>query len=128
MKTDRSGRYSALYRPYHYIGMELGISAASAVLRHEATGASSDFIADVASYAKKDLQPGDTLDGEGGYTVFGKLMRASESLEEKRLPLGLSGQAKVLRAVKKGAPLTYGDVELDTTGLAYTLRKELESL
>ena len=126
MKTDQSGQYSALYRPYHYIGMELGISVASAALRREATGVSSDLIADVASYAKKDLHPGDVLDGEGGFTVFGKLMRAQDSLDKKCLPLGLTGGAKVIRPVKKGTPLSYDDVELDTTSMAYRLRKELE--
>ena len=126
MKTDQSGKYSALYRPYHYIGLELGISVASAALRGEATGVSRSFIADVASYAKKDLQPGEILDGEGGYTVFGKLMPAADSLKGRRLPLGLTGGAKMKGAVKKGAPLSYEDVDLDTESLAYKLRKELE--
>ena len=127
MKTDRSGKYSALYRPYHYIGLELGISAASAVLRHEPTGSSSSFVADVAACAKKDLQPGDILDGEGGYTVFGKLMRAEESLDKNILPLGLTGNARVVKPVTKDTPLTYDSVEVDTSGIAYRLRKELET-
>ncbi len=127
MKTDKSGKYSALYRPYHYIGMELGISAASAVLRHEPTGRSSAFVADVAAHAKKNLQPGDRLDGEGGFTVFGKLMRSEESIEKNTLPLGLTGQARIVKPVAKGLPLTYDCVELDTSSLAYGLRKELEA-
>ena len=127
MKTDASGKYSALYRPYHYIGLELGISAASAVLREEATGCAQQFLADVASIAKKDLNPGDVLDGEGGYTVFGKLKRAEESVSENVLPLGLTGRARVIKSVKKGELLTYDHVELNTKSLAYSLRKELET-
>lgn len=127
MKTDKSGKYSALYRPYHYIGMELGISVASAVLRQEPTGRSRAFVADVAAHAKKDLQPGDRLDGEGGFTVFGKLMRAGESIDKKVLPLGLTGRAKVVKPVAKGSPLSYDCVELDTTSIVYRLRKELEA-
>ncbi len=127
MKTDKSGKYSALYRPYHYIGLELGISVASAVLLGEPTGGSSNFVADVAAHAKKDLQPGDILDGEGGFTVFGKLTRAEASIEKNFLPLGLTGKARVVKPVKKGAPLTYDCVALDTSSLAYSLRKELES-
>lgn len=126
MKTDQSGQYSALYRPYHYIGLELGISVASAVLRQEPTGRSNAFVADVAAHAKKDLQPGDLLDGEGGFTVFGKLMRAEESINKKMLPLGLTGQARVVKPVAKGGPLSYNCVELDTSTMAYTLRKEME--
>ncbi|MEE4165997.1 MAG: Gfo/Idh/MocA family oxidoreductase [Desulfocapsaceae bacterium] len=127
MKTDKSGKYSALYRPYHYIGLELGVSVASAVLYNEPTGQSSSFVADVGAHAKKDLQPGDILDGEGGFTVFGKLMRAEESVKKNILPLGLTGQARVVKPVPKGSPLTYDSVELDSSGVAYRLRKELEA-
>ncbi len=127
MKTDASGIYSALYRPYHYIGLELGISAVNAVLRNEPTGSSAEFLADVGAFAKKDLQPGETLDGEGGYTVFGKLLRAADSLTGNNLPLGLTGKARVIKPVAQNAPLTYDCVELDTSSTAYQLRKELEA-
>ena len=127
MKTDASGLYSALYRPYHYIGLELGISAVNAVLRSEPTGCSRHYLADVGAFAKKDLRPGDQLDGEGGYTVFGKLMSAEKSLSGSILPLGLTGQARVVKPVAKNAALTYDCVELDTSKTAYRLRKELES-
>jgi predicted homoserine dehydrogenase-like protein len=127
MKTDASGLYSALYRPYHYIGLELGISAVNAVLRSEPTGCSRHYLADVGAFAKKDLRPGDQLDGEGGYTVFGKLMSAEKSLSGSILPLGLTGQARVVKPVAKDAALTYDCVELDTSKTAYRLRKELES-
>jgi predicted homoserine dehydrogenase-like protein len=126
MRTDDSGQYSALYRPYHLIGLELGISVASAALRGEATGASKAFLADVASVAKKDLKPGDVLDGEGGYTAYGRLAGAQESLESAYLPLGLSGAARVVRPVAKGTALTYADVELDEDQFSYSLRKTME--
>ena len=127
MKTDSTGRYSALYRPYHYIGLELGISVASAALRNEPTGTSLDFVADVTATAKRDLQPGDMLDGEGGYTIFGKLIGAEESLARGCLPLGLSGGAKVTRPVAKGEHLTYADVSPYPTGAAYDLRRQMET-
>ena len=127
MKTDSTGKYSALYRPYHYIGLELGISVASAALRGEPTGSSLSFMADVAATAKKDLRPGEVLDGEGGYTVFGKLVRAEDSLKNGFLPLGLTGGAKMTRPVVKGQSLAYADVELDQSTLAYQLRKEVET-
>ncbi len=127
MKTDSSGLYSALYRPYHYIGLELGISAVNAALRKEPTGTSRQFLADVGAFAKKDLRPGEQLDGEGGYTVFGKLMSAERSVKDAVLRLGLSGKAKVSRPVAKDMPLTYDCVELDRTTAVYQLRKALES-
>jgi len=87
---DASGEYGAVYRPFHLIGLELGVSVASVVLRGEATGSAESFVADVASVAKKGLNPGENLDGEGGHTVFGRLVRADESVTNNYLPLGLS--------------------------------------
>ena len=124
LKTDKTGRFAALYRPYHFIGLELGISVASAALRNEPTGSSKTFNADVAAVAKKKLKPGEVLDGEGGYTVFGRLVRAGDSL--KHLPLGLTGSARVYRPVAKDALLRYRDVELNESLQSYKLRKSME--
>jgi predicted homoserine dehydrogenase-like protein len=124
--TDATGEYSALYRPYHLIGLELGISVASAALRNEATGSSKEFIADVAAVAKRDLKAGQVLDGEGGFTVFGRLVQAEDSLQNAYLPMGLTGNARLTRPVAKDAILTYADVELDENLLSFTLRKSME--
>ena len=125
--TDSTGEYSALYRPYHLIGLELGISVASVILRGEPTGSSQSFVADVAAVAKKKLLPGDILDGEGGYTVYGCLVRAEDSLAGKYLPIGLSGKARVNRLIQKDAVLTYDDVEIDENTFSYKLRKMVET-
>ena len=124
--TDSSGEYAALSRPFHLIGFELGVSVASAALRAEATGSTDLFIADVASVAKKDLKSGDILDGEGGYTVYGRLVQADESVRNKYLPMGLSREAKVVRSVAKDSILTYDDVELDDRQFSYKIRKMIE--
>ena len=126
LRTDTSGEYAALYRPYHLIGLELGISVASVVLRGEPTGSSIEFNADVAAVAKKDLNIGDVLDGEGGFTVFGRLTRAKDSLKGSYLPIGLTGGARMIRPVTKGNILTNHDVELDQSAFAYTLRHSME--
>jgi len=123
---DGSGEYGAVYRPFHLIGMELAVSVASAVLRGEATGSAEGFMADVASVAKRDLKPGEVLDGEGGYTVFGRLIRADESLSKRYLPMGLSRGAKMIEPVAKDSLVTYSDVEMDENTLAFRLRKTLE--
>ena len=125
--TDETGRYASLYRPYHMIGLELNVSIANAVLRGEATGSPIGFHADVVTTAKKDLVPGDVLDGEGGYTAFGKLAPAARSLALGALPLGLSLYAKVVRPVAKGSTVTWDDVQVDESMLAYRVRKELEA-
>ena len=126
LHTDSSGEYVALSRPFHLIGFELGISVASVALRTEATGSADLFVADVASAAKKDLKSGDILDGEGGYTVYGRLVQAEESLRNKYLPMGLSREAKVVRSVAKDSILTYDDIELDDRQFSYKIRKMME--
>ena len=107
------------------IGMELGVSVASALLRGEATGAPNNFVGDVVCTAKKDLQPGDTLDGEGGYAVRGSLATATQSLKLGALPLGLAHGARVRRPVAANAIVGWDDVGLDDNP-AVRLRWELE--
>ncbi|MBN1104703.1 MAG: flagellar biosynthesis protein FlgA [Deltaproteobacteria bacterium] len=126
MKTDKIGAYTALYRPYHFIGLELNVSIASVALRREPTGTSRYFMGDVAATAKKDLYPGEVLDGEGGFTVFGTLLPSAESLSRGVLPIGLSSRARIVRPVAKGEILSYSDAEADASTVAYRLRKEME--
>jgi predicted homoserine dehydrogenase-like protein len=125
--TDDSGRYFTLYKRWHLIGLEVGMSVASVALRGEPTGVAQGWNADVVATAKRDLQPGDVLDGEGGYTVWGKLLPAARSREIGGLPLGLAHDVKVLRAVEQGQSLTWDDVQVPATR-AYALRREMEGL
>ena len=78
--------------------------------------------------AKRDLAPGDVLDGEGGYTVWGKLLPAEKSTRMGGLPLGLAHGVKVIRPVKKGQSLSWADVAMDTTTHAYRIRKQMEDM
>jgi predicted homoserine dehydrogenase-like protein len=125
--TDPSGRYFTLYKRWHLIGLEVGYSVASVALRGEATGVATCWNADVVATAKRDLVPGDRLDGEGGYTAWGKLLPAPTSLQMGGLPLGLAHDVKVVRAVRKGQSLTWSDVAIDTSTRAYRIRQELET-
>lgn len=125
--TDPSGRYFTLYKRWHLIGLEVGMSVASVALRKEATGVAHCWNADVVATAKRDLKPGEILDGEGGYTVWGKLLPAQKSVAMGGLPLGLAHDIKVIRSVKKGQSLSWDDVAVDTSTHAYKIRQELES-
>jgi predicted homoserine dehydrogenase-like protein len=123
---DSSGEYAAVYRPYHLIGLELGISVATVVLRGEATGTADYLMADVVAVAKKDLKPGDSLDGEGGFTAYGRLVSADRSIPGGYLPIGLSQGGKLRRPVAKDSILTYQDVTLDVNRFSYRMRRTLE--
>ena len=128
LPTDETGQYAAMYKPFHLIGLELGISVLSAALRNEPTGQSRAFNADAVAVAKRDLAPGEMLDGEGGYTVWARLMPASESLAINALPIGLAGGVAVNRAVKRGEVLRQTDVALKAADPAVLLRHEMEAM
>ncbi len=127
LKTDSSGRYSAMYKPYHLIGLELGISVASIMLRGEATGATRGFSGDVIATAKRDLRAGERLDGEGGFLVYGKLSPAAASLRMGALPIGLAHGLVLDRPVAAGQPLRWSDVRFDPADAAIRFRREMEA-
>jgi predicted homoserine dehydrogenase-like protein len=126
--TDPECKYMSLYKRWHLIGLELGISVAYIGVRKEATGVATHFNADVAATAKRDLRAGEMLDGEGGYTVFGKIVPAQRSLSQGILPLGLAHKLKLVRDVTKDQSLTWDDVQIDDTVSAYKVRREMEQL
>lgn len=128
VRTDPSGRYACMYKRWHLIGLEVGISVASVALRGESTGAAIGWNADVIATAKRNLTSGELLDGEGGYTVHGKLLPASKSAALGGLPLGLAHDLTLVRDVPAGQSLTWDDVRIDPNQTAYRLRKEMEQL
>jgi predicted homoserine dehydrogenase-like protein len=110
LPTDSTGRFAAMYKPFHLIGLELSVSVLSAALRHEPTGQSREMRGTVAAVAKRDLKAGEVLDGEGGYTVWGKaqpIARAGHAL-----PIGLAHGVAMTRDVARGALLGFDDVTL----------------
>ena len=127
MLPDISGRYAALYRPIHLIGLELGISVASCALRHEPTGAPTGFRSDVVATAKRALKAGEMLDGEGGFCVWGKQTPAEVSLRDELLPLGLAHNVKLKRDIAEGGALKWADVAYDPNDGAVKARREMEA-
>lgn len=125
--TDPSGTRAAMYKPYHLIGLELGVSVLSAALRGEATGAPTGFRGDVVATAKRDLAAGEELDGEGGFCVWGKLMPAEESLAIGGLPIGLAHGIKLIRPVQAGQPVTWADVDINEADETYRTRRTMEA-
>jgi predicted homoserine dehydrogenase-like protein len=124
VQTDREGRWAALYRPSHLIGLELGVSVLRAGLRGEATGFARALHADVVSVAKRDLVPGESLDGEGGYCAYGRLVPIARSLEQRLLPMGLSAGATVTRPVAAGETINLSAVEVREDEIVARLRQE----
>src|SRR5262249_16212985 len=128
LKTDSTGYYAAMYKPYHLIGLELGITVANIAVRGEATGATRNFRGDVVATAKRDLVPGERLDGEGGYLVYGKLMPAALSLALNGLPIGLAHNVVLKQAVRAEQPVRWQDVTFDSRSEAVRVRHEMEEV
>jgi predicted homoserine dehydrogenase-like protein len=126
LATDDSGRFAALWRPYHLIGLEASVSVLAAGLLGEATGSPVGFRADVAAVAKRDLAAGESLDGEGGYTVYGTLVPAERGCAEGLLPIGLARGIALNAPVAAGQAVRYSDIEPPPGSTALGLRKELE--
>ena len=127
MNTDASGRYSAMYKPFHLIGLELNVSILSAALLNKPTGSTQGFRGDVVATAKRDLKAGEILDGEGGHTVWGKLYPAETSLKIGGLPIGLAHKVKLKTDIPADRPVRWQDVEVDETLDAVKIRREMES-
>jgi predicted homoserine dehydrogenase-like protein len=128
VRTDPSGRYACLYKRWHLIGLEVGISVASVGVRREPTGCATGFRADAVATAKRDLKPGELLDGEGGYTVVGRLLPAADSLTAGALPLGLAHGWKITRPVAAGELVRWVDVVVDEANSAVRVRREMEQM
>ena len=127
VKTDPSSRYACMYKRWHLIGLEVGISVASVGLRKEPTGCATGWRADAVAVAKKDLGEKEMLDGEGGYTVVGRLMPAEASAAQGCLPLGLAHGWKLLRPIAAGQPVRWSDVAFDANSTAVRVRREMEA-
>ena len=128
LETDASGRFATNYKPFHLIGLEVGVSIASIMCRDEPTGSTKTFEGDVVATAKRDLKAGEVLDGEGGYTVVGKLMPASRSLEIEGLPIGLAHGLKLKRDIGKDEGLSWRDVEFEEKSQVVAVRRQMEAM
>src|SRR5271154_3843441 len=126
LPTDATGRYAAMYKPYHLIGLELSVSVLNVALRGEPTGSCRSWRGDAVTVAKRNLTAGEMLDGEGGYCVYAKLIPAARSLKLGALPIGLAHHVKLVRNVAAGEFVTAADVALDDNAQAVRIRREME--
>lgn len=128
LRTDASGRYAVQYKPFHLIGLELGVSVANIMCRGEPTGQTKTWSGDVVATAKRDLKVGEKLDGEGGFMVYGKLFPAKQSLKIEGLPIGLAHGLILKRGVKKDQGLSWQDVEFSEDNQAVAVRRKMEDM
>jgi predicted homoserine dehydrogenase-like protein len=126
--TDPSGRYAALWRPYHLIGLEIGVSIASVALRGEPTGAPyAGHRAEVVCATRAPLRAGDVIDGEGGFAVYGTCVSARRARELDLVPMGLAHGLRLKRDVPVDHPIGAADVTFDDASFLWRLRREQDA-
>jgi predicted homoserine dehydrogenase-like protein len=119
------GPVYTLFRPFHLCSMEVPLTVATIGLYGRATMQPLDQLsAEVTSIAKRDLQPGELLEGIGGRTHHAGCMAYAEAREVNALPIGLAKGCRVRQRVVKGTLLTWDMVEPLSGSLLYQLRAE----
>ena len=126
MNTDSTGQFSAMYKPFHLIGMELNISIFSAALLNQSTGQTQNFSGDVVATSKRSLKKGEILDGEGGATVWGKLIPVKDSLSNETLPIGLAHGIKLNKDINEDQIITWKDVDYSSDDPTVSFRRSME--
>jgi predicted homoserine dehydrogenase-like protein len=126
---NSDGSHALLYRPYHFVGIETPVSIIKAVLYGEPTGAPLPSpVADVITIAKKDLQPGELLDGIGGKTVRGVVEKIDIAKKQRILPLGLAEGVRVDRLIPKGTVITYDMLTAEGDSFIWKLRRQQDTV
>jgi predicted homoserine dehydrogenase-like protein len=119
------GPLYSFYVPYHLTVFEVPLSAARVALFNDVIIAPlGGPVVDVITTAKIDLEPGQTLDGLGGYHTYGQCENADIVNQDNLLPMGLAEGCRLKRPVAKDQVLTYDDVEIPVNSVAHRLRAE----
>ncbi len=108
-----NGPYYTLFRPFHLCSIEVPLTCAMLTIRRKSNMVPMDrLVSEVFTVAKRDLKPGEVLDGIGGCTYYSLIDTYETAKAECLLPAGLAKGARLLRPVAKDAPITCDDVEI----------------
>ena len=122
------GPFYVFYTPFHLPQLEIPITVSRAVLCNDATVTPKGRpYCEAAAIAKRDLKPGDKLDGIGGFTAYTLIDNFETSLKENLLPMGVSEGCIIKRPVAIDTPITYDDVELPKGRQIDQMRSEMIS-
>jgi predicted homoserine dehydrogenase-like protein len=123
------GPLYSFYTPYHLCHFEVPLSVARAVLFGDAVLAPlGEPLVDVVATSKRDLQPGEVLDGIGGYTTYGQAENSATAAAEQLLPMGLAEGCTLRSPLGKDTVLTWDDVELPSGRLVDALWEEQRAM
>ncbi len=126
--TGADGPYYLHFRPYHLADLETPQSIAEAVLLNEVTVTADSMVSEVVCIAKRDLAPGERLEGIGGCDWYGSVMLYTDARAQKAVPIGIGANAVVRNPIAKGSVITEADVTVDDSTFVYRLRRLQEAL
>ncbi|GAC1408564.1 MAG: Gfo/Idh/MocA family oxidoreductase [Candidatus Velthaea sp.] len=127
--TDETKAYTALWRPYHMIGLEVGISIASIAVRGESTGSPVyGPQAEVVCATRTAMRAGEVIDGEGGYAAYGTIATADEARRNRLVPMGLAHGLKLTHDVPADHFIGEDDVTFDESSFLWKLRREQDAM
>ena len=116
-----------LFRPYHLVHLEAPVTVAEVALDRIPLGKPHGApVAEVVALAKRDLAPGERLDGIGGYTCYGQIDSAGRC--RGLLPIGLANHARVVRPIRMDEVISLDDVELDLEAPIVELRQRQDTM
>ncbi len=125
LSIDPTGRYTAMWRPYHLIGLEVGITIGNIAVRGEATGTPSyGPLAEVVCATRTPMRAGEVIDGEGGFAAYGLIATAERARSQRLVPMGLAHGLKLMRDVPADHPIGEADVTFDERTTLWRLRRE----
>jgi predicted homoserine dehydrogenase-like protein len=123
------GPHYLFHRPNVLIHYQAPRSIARAVRFRQPTVAPLGRpLADTIAFAKRDLSPGQPLDGIGGCDLFGMIVPADQARAEQLLPVGLAQYARLRRAIRQDEPIGYADVDFEVDNIALELRRQQDAL
>lgn len=121
--TGSDGYYN-FYTPYHMVTSEMPLAIVTAVLdRHATVYPRFGLVTEVVGVAKRDLKPGEIIDGLGGAMLYSSNDLYESARAKNQVPMCLLSGARLLRKVAKDENITYDMVELRTDTRLYRLRQ-----
>lgn len=116
------GPFYVFSRPYHLGHIEAMNCVVEACLDGTARlQPRAGMRANVFSYAKRDLNAGDTLDGMGGFATYGQIENLADAARHPGLPQLLSEGVRLKRPVRQDGRIDLADCEFDPATPAWAL-------
>jgi predicted homoserine dehydrogenase-like protein len=120
-----NGPFYVFYTPFHLPHIQVASTIGRAVINKDATvAARGGPVCEVVAVAKRDLKAGETIDGIGGFTVYGLIDNSTTARSTNALPISLSEGCVLRRNIDKDSVISFSDVTYTGGGVVDALWNE----